>query len=77
MKWHEGRTELARLRGLPDSDLSRLLNDTYRDRFNLRMRHANRQLENDRELADTRKQIARIKTVMRERSLLRAAQPGE
>ena len=50
-------------------ELTKQLNDSYRELFNLRFRLATRQLTNYNELRNVRKKIAKIKTVMREREL--------
>ena len=57
------------LRDLSDGELIGSLDEAYRELFNLRMRHATRQLENHQALGRARKQIARIKTIQRERQL--------
>jgi large subunit ribosomal protein L29 len=59
------------LRRLSDSDLSKELEDTYRRLFTLRMQQSTQQLENHRELVSARRQIARIKTIQKERDLAR------
>ena len=60
---------IDKIRALKPKELSRQLDDTYQELFNLRFRHATRQLANYTELCKVRKRIARIKTVMREREL--------
>ena len=40
-----------------------------KDLFNLRLQHATNQLENPSKIADVKKDIAKIKTVQREREL--------
>ena len=60
---------VADLRGMTDAELAQELDDTYRAQFNLRMRHATRQLTNNQELRKVRKRIARIKTLQAERKL--------
>ena len=40
-----------------------------KDLFNLRLQHATNQLENPGKIADVKKDIAKIKTVQREREL--------
>jgi len=55
------------IRELSMAELSARLNEYYHELFNLRFQLATRQLTNYRRLGQVRKNIARIKTVMRER----------
>jgi len=57
------------IRALSPEELAKQLEDAYQELFNLRFRHATRQLTNYSELRQVRKKIARIKTIMREREL--------
>ncbi len=57
------------LRNLSDAELQARLNETHRELFNLRFQHFTRQLANYRRLEEVRHDIARIKTVIREREL--------
>jgi large subunit ribosomal protein L29 len=59
------------LRKLSDADLSKELEETYRRLFTLRMQQSTQQLENHRELVGARRHIARIKTIQREREIVR------
>ncbi|MCS6802380.1 MAG: 50S ribosomal protein L29 [Chloroflexota bacterium] len=74
MKLRERREQCRAFRNATDAELRRQLNELYRELFNLRMRHATRQLDNDRALQNVRRSIARLKTIMRERELARALQ---
>jgi len=58
-----------------DARLDTEINEAYRAMFTLRFRHASRQLENYRELRNARRNIARLRTIRRERQL--AAAEGE
>lgn len=58
-----------RIRSFNSRELAKQLDEAYQELFNLRFRHATRQLANYRELSTVRKRIARIKTIMREREL--------
>ena len=49
--------------------LSKELDDTYRQLFTLRLQVATRQLQNVKEINRTKKKIARIKTLQRQREL--------
>ncbi|MBE0479734.1 MAG: 50S ribosomal protein L29 [Dehalococcoidia bacterium] len=61
--------KVEKIRALKPKELSNQLNEAYQELFNLRFRHATRQLSNYKELTHTRRKIARIKTIMREREL--------
>jgi large subunit ribosomal protein L29 len=50
--------------------LARELEDTYRQLFTLRLQIATRQLSNVKEVDRTKKKIARIKTLLRQRELI-------
>ena len=49
--------------------LNKELDDTYRQLFTLRLQVATRQLQNVKEISKTKKKIARIKTLQRQREL--------
>ena len=49
--------------------LNRELDDTYRQLFTLRLQVATRQLQDVKEISKTKKKIARIKTLQRQREL--------
>jgi large subunit ribosomal protein L29 len=57
------------IRGLTADELNAKLADLKKDLFMLRMQHATNQLDNPLKLADVKKDIARIKTVLREKEL--------
>ncbi|MBP38226.1 MAG: 50S ribosomal protein L29 [Dehalococcoidia bacterium] len=57
------------VRELNDTELVKELGDQERAMMNLRFRKATMQLTNTNELGNTRKTIARIQTVIRERSI--------
>jgi large subunit ribosomal protein L29 len=57
---------------LADMDAARLLkelDDTYRQLFTLNLQVATRQLQNVKEIGKTKRKIARIKTLQRQREL--------
>lgn len=60
---------LKELRDLSDSDLAKQLEEAHQEQFNLRFRVATKQLVNHRELRNVSKNIARLKTLLREREL--------
>ena len=49
--------------------LNKELEDTHRQLFTLRLQVATRQLQNVKEIGKTKKKIARIKTLQRQREL--------
>lgn len=59
----------SELRDLSDVELTNKLNETHRELFNLRFQHVTRQLANYKRLEQVRHDIARIKTILREREL--------
>ena len=54
------------IRKLSAAELDSKLADLKKDRFMLRMQHATNQLDNPLRIADVKKDIARIKTIIRE-----------
>ena len=60
------------LRGLSDDDLAKELSETYRRLFTLRLQLSTRQQTNTSEKAKVTRQIARIRTIQRERELATA-----
>ncbi len=61
--------KLEEIRALGKAELAKQLEDAHQELFNLRFRLETKQLVNHRELSRARHQIARIKTVIREREL--------
>ena len=61
--------QITEVRELNDSELVKELTEQERALMNLRFRKATMQLTNTNELGNTRKTIARIKTVIRERAI--------
>ena len=55
------------LKNLSVADLNKKLNELKKDLFMLRMQHATNQLDNPMQLATVKKDIARIKTIIREK----------
>jgi len=62
--------QITEVRELNDSELVKELTEQERALMNLRFRKATMQLTNTNELGHTRKTIARIKTVIRERAII-------
>ena len=59
----------AEIRDLSDDELERRLEETREELFNLRFQHATGQLDNYRRLRQLRRDVARIRTIAREREL--------
>ncbi len=57
----------AELRGMDDTALRKKLDDLFQEMFNLRFQRAAGQLPNYNRLTVVRRDIARVKTVLRER----------
>ena len=57
------------IRGMPTDDLRRKMDETYEELFNLRFQYMMGQLEDHNRLTTLRRDIARIKTILREREL--------
>lgn len=56
-------------RALTAEQLSKAVDEAYRELFNLRFRHANRNLDDPNQLRTVREKIARLRTIQRERQL--------
>ena len=61
--------DLMTLRELSDTELDKKLADLKEELFHLRFQHAINQLDNPMRLKAVRKEIAIVKTIMREREL--------
>ena len=55
------------LKNLSVEELTKKLEDLKKDLFMLRMQHATNQLENPMQIAAVKKDIARVKTIIREK----------
>ena len=60
--------ELKEIRGLSTEKLAEKLQELKKDLFMLRMQHATNQLDNPMQIAATKKDIARVKTIIREKT---------
>ena len=69
-RYNDPFTELA---AMDATRLARELEDSYRQLFTLRLQVATRQLQNVKEIGKTKRKIARIKTLQRQRELVEAA----
>ena len=59
--------EIKDIRGLSVEKLQEKLQELKKDLFMLRMQHATNQLDNPMQIAAVKKDIARIKTIIREK----------
>ena len=59
----------SEIRELSDKELGEKLRDLKAELFNLRFQHAINQLENPMRLGAVKKDIARVKTIIREKEL--------
>ena len=59
--------EIKEIRGLSVEKLEQKLQELKKDLFMLRMQHATNQLDNPMQIANVKKDIARIKTIIREK----------
>ena len=59
--------EIKQLRDLSVEKLAEKLQELKKDLFMLRMQHATNQLDNPMQIAAVKKDIARIKTIIREK----------
>ena len=55
------------LKNLSVEELTKKLGELKKDLFMLRMQHATNQLDNPMQIAATKKDIARVKTIIREK----------
>ena len=60
---------ITEIRALSSSELSKKLREEKEELFNLRFQHSINQLDNPMKLVETKKNIARILTVLREKEL--------
>ena len=67
MKLKEIRKEMGDLRGSDAAKVAEELADLKKEQFNLRFQQATGQLEKSSRMRDVRRQIARTKTVLREK----------
>jgi large subunit ribosomal protein L29 len=57
------------IRAMTSDELAQRLGDAYEELFNLRFQFSAGQLENFNRLTEVKRDIARLKTIMREREL--------
>jgi large subunit ribosomal protein L29 len=68
------KTRTADIRKLNDADLSKELEEAHRRLFSLRLQWETRQLTNHNEIPNMKRQIARLVTIQKERTLAKAGQ---
>ncbi|HEY55370.1 MAG TPA: 50S ribosomal protein L29 [Dehalococcoidia bacterium] len=61
--------KVEEIKVLSDEELAKRLEEAHQELFNLRFRLATKQLVNHREVSRVKRQIARFKTIIREREL--------
>jgi len=61
--------KVEEIRALSTEALKKQLEEAHQELFNLRFRLATKQLVNHREVSRVKKEIARLKTIIREREL--------
>ena len=61
--------ELKKMREMSELELNVELKKMKQELFNLRFQHVTGQLENPIKMRDAKKQIARVKTIIREKEL--------
>jgi large subunit ribosomal protein L29 len=62
-------TRISELSALPTAELSGKLDDAYKELFNLRFQRAQGQLTDSNSIKTVRHNIARLKTILRQRDL--------
>lgn len=64
------------VRAMPSIEINRRLHDAYQELFNLRFQFATGQLKNTNRLTEVKRDIARMKTILRERELAGEGEPS-
>ena len=64
--------ELKKIREMSEAELNAELTKMKKDLFNLRFQHVTGQLENPIKMRETKRDIARVKTSIREKELAKA-----
>jgi large subunit ribosomal protein L29 len=63
------KMKATEIRKMSVAELEAKLKDLKKDLFTLRMQHATNQLDNPLQIAAVKKEIARVKTILREKEL--------
>ena len=61
--------KVSEIRGLGQEELTKKLKELKEELFNLRFQHAINQLDNPHKIQDTKRDIARVMTIMHEQKL--------
>ena len=61
--------ELKKIREMSEAELNAELSKMKKDLFNLRFQHVTGQLENPLKMRETQRDLARVKTIIREKEL--------
>ena len=64
--------ELKKMREMTEVELNTELNKMKKELFNLRFQHVTGQLENPVQMRELKRNIARVKTIIREKELAKA-----
>ena len=64
--------ELKKMRELTEVELNTELSKMKKELFNLRFQHVTGQLENPVKMREVKREIARVKTILREKELAKA-----
>ncbi|MDR2156795.1 MAG: 50S ribosomal protein L29 [Clostridiales Family XIII bacterium] len=67
---------LEKIREMTETELNNELKKMKNELFNLRFQHVTGQLENPIKLRNVKRDIARVKTIMREKELVKAQSIG-
>ncbi len=59
----------SEIRAMLDEEIARRLDEAYQELFNLRFQHTIGQLQNTARLSQVKREIARLRTILREREL--------
>lgn len=62
----------SEIRSLSDAEIARRLDEAYQEQLNLRFQRASGQLRNTARMSQVRREIARLRTILRERQLAAA-----
>ncbi len=66
--------KMKELRDLPEEELKQRLQDTKEELFNLRFQNATGQLDNYKRIGQLKKEVARMKTILRQREIEQMAE---
>ena len=64
--------ELKKMREMTEVELNSVLAKMKKELFNLRFQHVTGQLENPVKMREVKREIARVKTILREKELAKA-----